>query len=47
MTAEDLDAKFGALSSGWLSSDRQREIKSTVYAAEQLTCREFMKQLVV
>jgi hypothetical protein len=46
MTAEDLDAKFGALSANVLSDDRQREVKQAIFSAQTMSCRDFMKQLV-
>jgi 2-methylcitrate dehydratase len=46
MTIEDLEAKFGALSADWLSTDRQKAVKETIFSAETMSCRQFMKQLV-
>ena len=47
MTMEDLDNKFNALSERLFVAGRKKEIKETIFKAELLTAREFMKKLIV
>jgi 2-methylcitrate dehydratase len=47
MTEDDLDNKFQGLSGELLSSDRQKEIKDTIFSCEELSCSEFMDKLIV
>ncbi|HWR83442.1 MAG TPA: MmgE/PrpD family protein [Candidatus Deferrimicrobium sp.] len=45
MTADDLTAKFNALSAELLSPKRQDEIRAAIFACEKMTAREFMAGL--
>ncbi len=47
MTMEDLTAKFNALSSSLLTSERQAEIKEMIFNCENMSARDFMSALVV
>lgn len=47
MTIEDLDNKFGALSSELLSEEKQKEIKNMIFNCDDLTAKDFMSKLVV
>jgi len=47
MTAEDLDAKFDALSAKLLNPDRRKRIKDVIFSCENLTAREFMAALKI
>jgi 2-methylcitrate dehydratase len=47
MTMEDLDNKFGALSSKLLSPEAQRRVKDMIFACDGLTAKRFMADLVV
>ena len=47
MTLEDLDAKFNALSSTLLSSQKQTEIKQMIFASEDYSARDFMNKLII
>ncbi|MDH3890694.1 MAG: MmgE/PrpD family protein [candidate division Zixibacteria bacterium] len=47
MTMDDLTAKFNALSDSLLSADRQREIKDTIFACENMNVRDLMQKFVV
>ena len=47
MTMEDIDNKFEALSDKLLNSKRRKEIKETIFKAELLSAKEFMKKLIV
>ena len=47
MTMEDLDNKFSGLSNNWLSEEKQREVKETIFNCENITAKEFMGKLVV
>jgi len=46
MSLEDLENKFQALSSGWLSAQKQEEIKEAVFRCEKYEARAFMNNLV-
>jgi 2-methylcitrate dehydratase len=47
MTMEDLDNKFNALAKNWLSEEKQKEVKETIFNCETISAREFMENLVV
>ncbi len=47
MTMDDLTAKFNALSTELLSSDRQKKIKDMIFACENMNAKDFMADLVV
>ena len=47
MTMEDLDNKFSGLSNNWLSEEKQKEVKDTIFNCENISAKEFMKTLVV
>jgi len=45
MTIEDLTAKFNALSAGFLSEGRQKEIQEAVFTCEKISARDLMEEL--
>jgi 2-methylcitrate dehydratase len=47
MSMDDLEAKFDVLSSGLLTSQRQKSIKKMIFACEKKQAKEFMEMLVV
>ena len=47
MTMEDLDNKFEGLSEKLLAEGRRKEVKDSIFNAEQITAKEFMKKLNV
>ncbi len=47
MTIEDIDTKFGGLAEGLLDKERQLSIKETILNCENLSAKEFMKNLVL
>ncbi|MCB9260040.1 MAG: MmgE/PrpD family protein [Ignavibacteriales bacterium] len=47
MTMEDLDNKFNALANNWLSEEKRKEVKSTIFNCENISSKEFMSKLVV
>ena len=47
MTMEDLDNKFNALAKNWLSEEKRKEVKSTIFNCENISSKEFMSKLVV
>jgi 2-methylcitrate dehydratase len=47
MTIEDLDNKFKALSSDFLSEEKQLEIKSMIFNCENFSAQEFMNKLII
>jgi 2-methylcitrate dehydratase len=46
MTEDDLKAKFNALSAGLLTPERQEKVKKMIFSCENMSAREFMKELV-
>jgi len=47
MTMEDLENKFNALSSDLLTNERQKAIKKIIFNCDNLTAKEFMKELII
>jgi 2-methylcitrate dehydratase len=47
MTMEDLQNKFSALSSELISKDRQDELENMIFECEEMSAKEFMRELVV
>lgn len=47
MTEDDLKAKFNALSTGLLTPERQEKVKKMIFSCENMSARDFMKELVV
>jgi 2-methylcitrate dehydratase len=47
MTMEDLDNKFEGLSEKLLAAGRRKEVKESIFNAELMTAREFMKKMMV
>jgi 2-methylcitrate dehydratase len=47
MTMDDLDNKFEGLVGNLLTKGRRKEIKESIFNAELLTAKEFMKKLIV
>jgi 2-methylcitrate dehydratase len=47
MTMEDLDNKFSGLAGNWLSLEKQKTVKETIFNCENISAKEFMKTLVV
>lgn len=47
MTMEDIQNKFNALSAELLSKDQQDDIENMVFECEELSAKEFMRELVV
>ena len=47
MTIEDIDVKFSGLAEGLLDSERQQSIKKTILNCENLTAKDFMRNLVI
>ena len=47
MSDEDLTVKFNSLSDGLLTEKQQEQVCDAVFNRKKLTCREFMKELIV
>ncbi|MBI5265854.1 MAG: MmgE/PrpD family protein, partial [candidate division Zixibacteria bacterium] len=47
MTEDDLKTKFNALATGLLAPERQEKVRKMIFSCENMSARDFMKELVV
>ena len=47
MTMDDLENKFKALSSAIMNSEKQNEVKETIFNCEEMSCKEFINKLII